>query len=86
MIEKTSLLGLPNCYRITNKTVEAIVSTDVGPRILRYGFVDEENLLAQVPHLSTSTSLGEWKPWGGHRLWVAPEHMPESYEIGRAHV
>ncbi|HEY4758515.1 MAG TPA: hypothetical protein VIH43_08145, partial [Chthoniobacterales bacterium] len=22
---------------------------------------------------------GDWKPWGGHRLWVAPEHMPDSY-------
>jgi hypothetical protein len=79
MIDKALLAGLPNCYRISNNTVEALVSTDVGPRILRYGFIGGENLLAEVPHLSTSTPLGEWKPWGGHRLWVAPEQMPESY-------
>lgn len=79
MIERVSFGSLPNCYRIANETIEAIVSTDVGPRILRYGFVGGENLLAELPHLATPTSLGEWKPWGGHRLWVAPEHMPESY-------
>src|SRR4051812_44071934 len=79
MIEKVSFGGLPNCYRIANEMVEAVVSTDIGPRILRYGFIEGENLLAEVPHLATSTSLGEWKPWGGHRLWIAPEHMPESY-------
>ena len=79
MIEKVSFGGLPNCYRIANGTVEAIVSTDIGPRILRYAFVGGENLLAELPHLSIPTSLGDWKPWGGHRLWVAPEHMPDSY-------
>ena len=25
------------------------------------------------------TALGEWKPWGGHRLWTGPEDMPRSY-------
>jgi hypothetical protein len=79
VIDRVSFAGLPNCYRLANGTVEAIVSTDIGPRILRYGFIDAENLLAEVPHLATPTSLGRWKPWGGHRLWVAPEHMPESY-------
>jgi hypothetical protein len=79
MIEKVLFGGLPNCYRLANGTVEAIVSTDIGPRILRYGFIDAKNLLAEVPDFATPTSLGQWKPWGGHRLWVAPEHMPESY-------
>jgi hypothetical protein len=79
MIERVSFGGLPNCYRIANGTVEAIVSTDIGPRILRYAFVGGENLLAELPHLTIPTSLGDWKLWGGHRLWVAPEHMPESY-------
>jgi hypothetical protein len=26
-----------------------------------------------------TTDLGEWKPYGGHRLWMAPENMPLSY-------
>ena len=38
-VEKTAYAGWPNCYRITNGEVELIVTTDVGPRVIRYGFV-----------------------------------------------
>lgn len=78
-MEKLSYLGQPNCFRLSNGTVEAIVSTDIGPRVLRYGFCGAENLFAEVPELVTKTELGDWKPWGGHRLWTAPELMPGSY-------
>ena len=43
-IEKTSYQGWPNCYLISNGVVEAIVTGDVGPRIIRYGFVGGRNL------------------------------------------
>ena len=79
MIEKLTFLGQPNCYRFSNGTIDLIVSTDVGPRVLRYGFCAAENMLGEYPGLSTPTALGDWKPWGGHRLWVAPEEMPQSY-------
>ncbi len=78
-VEKVSYLGQPNCFRLRNGTVEVIVSTDVGPRVLRYGFCGGDNLFAEVPDLVTKTQLGDWKPWGGHRLWTAPELMPGSY-------
>jgi len=66
-------------HRLTNGIVELDVSTEVGPRILRYAFSGDANVLADVEHLSTPTPWGDWKPRGGHRLWVAPEHMPGSY-------
>jgi hypothetical protein len=78
-VEKVNYLGLPNCYRISNGTVELIVTTDVGPRILRYAFHDEENILGEVPDAVVQTELGEWRPLGGHRLWAAPEARPRSY-------
>ena len=78
-MQKVSYLGQPNCFGLSNGTVEAIVSTDIGPRVLRYGFCGGENLFAEVPDLVTQTPLGDWKPWGGHRLWTAPELMPGSY-------
>jgi hypothetical protein len=59
--------------------VDVDVATDFGPRVVRYGFCGEPNLLADVPQLSTPTPWGEWRPHGGHRLWVAPERMPGSY-------
>ena len=78
-MEKIAFLSFPNCYRLRNGTAEVIVSTDVGPRILRYGFAGEDNVFAEVPDLTTKTEFGDWKPYAGHRLWAAPEAMPRSY-------
>ena len=78
-MERVEYFGQPNCYRLTNGAVEAIVTTDIGPRIIRYGFVGEENMLAELPDDVVETALGDWKPYGGHRLWTAPEAMPRSY-------
>jgi hypothetical protein len=78
-VEKISYLGLPNCYKLSNGTVEVVVTSDVGPRIVRYGFAGAENILGEVPDATLATELGDFKPWGGHRLWVAPEAKPRSY-------
>ncbi len=78
-VEKVSYMNLPNCYRLSNGSVELIVTTDVGPRIIRYGFPQEDNILGELPNETLKTEFGDWKPWGGHRLWVAPEAMPRSY-------
>jgi hypothetical protein len=78
-MEKISYLGLPNCYRLSNGKVEAVVTSDVGPRIVRYNFLGAENMLGEVPGATLTTELGDFKPWGGHRLWVAPEAKPRSY-------
>lgn len=78
-VEKVRCLNQPNCYRLSNSVVEVVVTTDVGPRIARYAFIGEDNLLGEVPEDVVKTELGMWKPWGGHRLWTAPEGMPRSY-------
>ncbi|MDI1243409.1 MAG: hypothetical protein PSX80_15965 [bacterium] len=72
-------LNLPNCIRLSNGEVEVVVTTEVGPRILSYAFVGGENILGLHPNARVETALGEFKPYGGHRLWIAPEHMPNSY-------
>jgi hypothetical protein len=50
-----------------------IVLADVGPRILRYGFCGEENILHEVSSEAGATGGGEFHLYGGHRLWVWPE-------------
>lgn len=77
--EKVSYLGLPNCIRLSNGDAEVVVTTDVGPRIVRYAAAGGENLLGEFPDAAKPTALGEWKPWGGHRLWAAPESVPRTY-------
>jgi len=79
LMQKVEYLGLQNCYRLSNATVELIVTTDVGPRILRYAFIGGENILGESPDTVIPTRLGEWRPFGGHRLWTAPEDNPRSY-------
>jgi hypothetical protein len=78
-MEKIAYLNQPNCLKLSNGTVEVIVTTDVGPRIARYGFVDGENILGEVPDAGLTTELGDWKAYGGHRLWAAPENNPRTY-------
>jgi hypothetical protein len=78
-VEKIQYENLSNCIRLTNGEIEVIVTTDVGPRILHYSFVGGENILGLHLEAKLETALGEFKPYGGHRFWIAPEHMPNSY-------
>lgn len=78
-VERVTCLNQPDCLRLSNGTVEVVVTTRIGPRVIRYGFIGGDNLFAELPDMAVPTELGEWKPWGGHRLWTAPEHMPRSY-------
>jgi hypothetical protein len=42
-MEKVEFLGLQNCYRIFNNTIDLIATTEIGPNIVRFGFVGERN-------------------------------------------
>ena len=79
VVEKTAYKGWPNCYRISNGTVELIVTTDVGPRVIRYAFVGGENEFFEDPAQVGKTGGSEWRAYGGHRLWHSPEAMPRTY-------
>ena len=45
-IERVEYAGWPNCYRIANGDIELVVTSDVGPRVMRCGFKDGQNLFA----------------------------------------
>lgn len=79
-IKKVSFLEKPNCLLLSNGEAEIILTTDIGPRISAYRFVGGENILSEVgPARFVETELGKWYPWGGHRLWYAPEIRPRCY-------
>lgn len=80
-IEKASYGGWSNCYRMTNGKVELIVTTDVGPRVIRYGFVDGQNVFIEVAGQMGGGGESHWVARGGHRLWVAPETIPDTYAL-----
>jgi hypothetical protein len=78
-IEKASFSGWANCVRLSNDHVELIATTDVGPRILFFGRRGGANQLAVIPETAGLTGGDQWRLYGGHRLWNAPEHFPDSY-------
>jgi hypothetical protein len=67
------------CIELSNKTVSLLVTVDLGPRIIRYGFVDKKNVLLEGVHLCVPACGGEWRLYGGHRLWSSPEEFPRTY-------
>ncbi len=79
MQEKVNYGGWPNCVRLTNGQIELIITTDVGPRVIRCGFVGGQNLFKEFADQMGKTGGSEWRSYGGHRLWLAPEAMPRSY-------
>lgn len=78
-LEKTPFGGWPNCYCYSNNKIELIITTDVGPRIIHYGWKGGENQFVVFPETSGKTGGDQWQLYGGHRLWNAPEHFPNSY-------
>jgi len=78
-IEKVSWGGWPNCYRIANDDVDLVVTSDVGPRIMRYGFLGGQNLFKNYAESLGQGGEPEWMLRGGHRIWAAPEEAPRTY-------
>jgi len=78
-MEKISYGGWENCYRVANDQIELIITGDVGPRIIRFGFIDQENMLKEYPDQLGVTESDKWLSFGGHRLWHAPESFPRTY-------
>jgi len=48
-VEKIEYKGWRNCYRVSNSEVELIVTSDVGPRVIRFGFVGGQNVFKEFP-------------------------------------
>ena len=79
-IEKIAYGGWENCLRVSNGLVEIVATTDIGPRLIRYGFIGQPNEFCEVESDLGSTGGEEWKMYGGHRLWHSPEENPRTYQ------
>jgi hypothetical protein len=72
-VEKTEFKGWRNCYRISNGEVELIVTADVGPRVIRFGFIGGQNLFKEYAEQLGKTGEEKFQLRGGSRVWKAPE-------------
>ena len=71
--------GWKHCLKLSNGKIEMVITTDVGPRVIRFGFVGGQNLFKEFPDQMGKTGGRQWRIYGGHRLWHAPEAKPRSY-------
>ncbi len=73
--------GWKNNLQLSNGTVELVVTLDVGPRIIRYGFTGEPNVFKEYEDQIGKTGEDSWQIRGGHRLWHAPEDSVRTYVL-----
>lgn len=74
---------------IANGKIRTLVTLDLGPRIIFFGFADGQNIMCDNRELlggrtddSYESLFGAGKKWenlGGHRIWAAPEEWPLTY-------
>jgi hypothetical protein len=74
---------------ITHGETEMYVSLDFGPRILRYALTGGENFMFEDQKgeiVEKGPAFDEvfypgayWRNYAGHRIWLTPESMPETY-------
>jgi len=78
-MEKINYKGWPNCYRLSNSQIDLVITTDVGPRVIRLGFIGAENEFKEFPDQVGQMGGDAWRSFGGHRLWHAPEDIHRTY-------
>jgi hypothetical protein len=67
-VEKHNYRGWPNSYFVSNGLVDLVVLADVGPRIVRYGFVSGENQFHGFDEQAGTSGGDGFCLYGGHRL------------------
>lgn len=78
--------GWDRCVRLTNGQIELLVTAEVGPRVIRFGFLNGPNEFVEFAEDMGKTGGDTWRPYGGHRLWHAPEAKPRTYAPDNAPV
>ncbi len=77
------------CLKLSNGKIEALLTLEVGPRVIRLNRADSDTNLMfndvkrehhnQGPLYDSFYYPGaQWNIYGGHRMWIAPESAPET--------
>jgi hypothetical protein len=89
-VSKKMIEKFGTCICIENDTTEVLVSVDYGPRIVSCKLKGKKNVLMEdterkifVDDPSIAEYYGKdhsvWYNYGGHRLWINPEKLPQTY-------
>ena len=88
-IKEVDFENYGRCVQMSNRMIDIVVTIDCGPRIVRFGYIDEANVLyndLERKYVNRDPSIAErygndaaFYCYGGHRVWLSPERMPETY-------
>ncbi len=70
--------GWATNYQLSNGLIDVIITGDVGPRLIHFGFTGAGNEFYNDPD-ALGYSGDAWQLYGGHRFWHAPEDLTRTY-------
>jgi len=83
--ERIAYRGWADACKLSNGVIDLVVLTEVGPRVAFFGSSGGANQLHEIAEQSGLTSGGEFRIYGGHRLWVSPEvertYYPDNHPV-----
>lgn len=79
-MEVVPFCGWERNAKIRCNDCELIVTLDVGPRIISYGWMNGPNELHVNPETAGNTGGQDFHSYGGHRIWIAPEEAPRTFQ------
>ena len=78
-VRKANYENWPDCIALENDQLEVVVTTGLGPRIVRMGQPGGPNAFVNFnEHLDGPRE--EFRFYGGHRLWHSPEDEVRTYQ------
>ncbi len=70
--------GWKNSIKISNDKAELIITTDIGPRIIKYALIGKNNEFCEIDSEVGSMDKRNFTMYGGHRLWHSPQIEPRN--------
>lgn len=67
------------CDEIISGIFKCIVTLDVGPRVISFTIADGPNLFYEFSSDENAQNDGNYRHFGGHRLWTTPESLSYTY-------
>ena len=91
-VEKIDYKGWPNSYRMSNGEADLVITSDIGPRIIRYGFSGGQNVFKEFADQALRRPVRQANPsappahpghFGGGFFLIGSEHDAEG---GQHHI
>lgn len=79
---ETEYRNFGRCVCLENGIIKLMAMLDAGPRIIYFGTQGHGNILFEDlsrDFYEMNKGFGTWYAYGGHRLWSAPEQLPDTY-------